>query len=866
MVARRWSWGLWLCLSIWCLASSASAQQLAFPTAQGAGRLAKGGRGGHAYLINSLSNGTGSGGSCNAGGCGGSAPFSAGTVTFKDCLDDRFSVGARTCVFRVGGTINYGTGVQHQIRVPNITIAGQTAPGDGILIRGAEVTSVLTHDVIVRHLRVRHGQMSSTSSMGGLESSSSHDIMYDHCSISWGPDDQISAGDYDGADEYNVTYQWCIVTEGVGEFDGSDQSKIGILADFVREADQFSAVHNLFANSTYRFPNVFAGTLQLVNNIIYNSQSSPTLLGSPDGRDPVHVDAIKNYYKVGPDSNAGSNSPYISTGSCTPTSCATQAASTIYALDNFHSTLRPTGAEPQYALVIPQGGASQWPRASTRNPALPVITDETSAAQARTDVLAKAGAYAVADGVYATVRRDSIDQRAVNDVINTTGRIITNESAVGGYPTYNNGTPYTDTDGDGIADAWETAHGLNPNNAADGPALAAGQPAGGYTNLEVFLNALAGDAAPFASAPPTIAITAPTGSPTYPTTTTPLTTVAGTAGDDVGIPPGGITWTCPTCSTTSGTATCTGCNSTTTSGITWSIASLGVAAGSNVLTVQAMDTEGQPTQATLTIILPPIRLNAGGPQATVPEGTYSADAFFVGGSTVDHGAVAIAGTTDDTIYQTERYGTSFSYAIPVANGTYDVTLRFAEHTLGAGQRTFNVDIEGARVLTNFDIFSQAGGGATAVDRTFTTTVSDGVLTVVFTGVADDAQVNALKVVTAAGNAPPVVTITQPTASPTYATSTTPLTPALSGTATDDVGVTGVTWACPTCSPTSGTATCASCGASAVSVSWSVASIGLASGSNVITVTGNDGTLTGTDVLTVTYTPSTLAPTVLRLVK
>jgi hypothetical protein len=114
------------------------------------------------------------------------------------------------------------------------------------------------------------------------------------------------------------------------------------------------------------------------------------------------------------------------------------------------------------------------------------------------------------------------------------------------------------------------------------------------------------------------------------------------------------------------------------------------------------------------------------------------------------------------------------------------------------------------------------------------------------------------------SAPPTITITAPTSAPTFGVGTTPLT-TLAGTAADDVGVTGVTWNCPTCTPTSGTATCASCGASATNPSWSVGSIGLASGSNLITVTATDAdTQTGTDQVTVTL--STNAPTVLRLVK
>jgi hypothetical protein len=111
--------------------------------------------------------------------------------------------------------------------------------------------------------------------------------------------------------------------------------------------------------------------------------------------------------------------------------------------------------------------------------------------------------------------------------------------------------------------------------------------------------------------------------------------------------------------------------------------------------------------------------------------------------------------------------------------------------------------------------------------------------------------------------PPTATITQPTSTPTFSTSVAVLT-TLAGTATDDVGVTSVTWSCPTCTPTTGTATCASCGAAATSVSWSVGSLTLASGVNVLTVSANDADVqSGTDVLTVTLTP---VPVVLQLVK
>jgi pectate lyase len=100
-------------------------QVKAFPSAEGYGANALGGRGGKAYNINSLAAGSGSAGSCNSGGCGGSAPFTSGSVTLGDCLADRFGVGARSCIFRVGGTINWT--IEYPTSFSYLTIAGQTA-------------------------------------------------------------------------------------------------------------------------------------------------------------------------------------------------------------------------------------------------------------------------------------------------------------------------------------------------------------------------------------------------------------------------------------------------------------------------------------------------------------------------------------------------------------------------------------------------------------------------------------------------------------------------------------------------------------------------------------------------------------------
>ena len=141
------------------------------------------------------------------------------------------------------------------------------------------------------------------------------------------------------------------------------------------------------------------------------------------------------------------------------------------------------------------------------------------------------------------------------------------------------------------------------------------------------------------------------------------------------------------------------------------------------------------------------RANAGGPANTAADGrVWQADNGFTGGRTAAT-AAPIIGATDQALYQTERYG-NFSYSLPVSNGSYAVTLKFAElYWSTAGERVFNVSINGQPVLTNFDILATVGSKNAALDRTFTTTVSGGTLTIVFTTVVDNAKVDAIAVAT-----------------------------------------------------------------------------------------------------------------------
>jgi hypothetical protein len=166
------------------------------------------------------------------------------------------------------------------------------------------------------------------------------------------------------------------------------------------------------------------------------------------------------------------------------------------------------------------------------------------------------------------------------------------------------------------------------------------------------------------------------------------------------------------------------------------------------VTASSVADSTQTSSATVSLVPPfsPILVDSGGATYTDTLGqVWSADEDFIGGSTAST-TKTIANTTDPTLYQTERYG-DFSYHFAVANGSYNVVLKFAEiYWTTTGQRIFNVSINGTPVLTNFDIIAAAGGPLTAIDKTFPVTVTTDQVTVQFTsGAADLPKVSAIQI-------------------------------------------------------------------------------------------------------------------------
>lgn len=422
-------------------------KQVAFPGAEGFGRCAQGGRGGRVIEVTNLND--------------------SGPGSLRECAEAES--GPRTCVFRVSGTITLTT-KDIVVTNPYLTIAGQTAPGDGVALKDAGLAIKADH-VIVRHLRVRPGlaQLTRTGqNVNGImiqsnEGAAVHDIILDHCSVSWGSDDLIYV--VYGTD--NVTIQWSIISEAL---ECAQCGGKGLLLD----AKSVTVHHSLYAHIYIRWPQISKGNLDFVNNVKYNGNGTDAQIGPFYG--PILANMVGNYSKDGPNAMS-SNLRYAEfrTAGQLPYS----ASSGLYVEDNIGRYWDGRGgilygtASPHRAIIWGDNGGI--PVQNQRFPYPPVTT--TSAQQAYTDVLNRVGA----------LPRDNADARVIADVRNGTGMWLADPLQVGGWPVLNPSTPPVDTDHDGMPDEWESSHGLNLVSASDGPADANHD---GFTNFEEYLHSL----------------------------------------------------------------------------------------------------------------------------------------------------------------------------------------------------------------------------------------------------------------------------------------------------------------------------------------------------------------------------------------
>jgi hypothetical protein len=443
-----------LCLFVLFGVNSAWADPLpAFPGAEGFGMYSLGGRGGTIYEVTDLNDYS-------------SSP-PAGSL--RAAVE---ASGPRIVVFRVSGTIALLKDLK--ITHPYITIAGQTAPGDGICLKDYNFKISADH-VIVRYMRFRMAD-NTLQEKDTVTVDNGWNIILDHCSASWSVDETLST-DVDANTMGNLTVQWCMITESLNcSIHSKGCHGYGSLLRGCYN-NGYSFHHNLYAHHMGRSPRpgnyVIYTTdpcgliLDFSNNVVYNWKGS--YAGYNDDVDTVtRMNFIGNYYKSGLNSTPSSGKYYAFREKC--------KYSRAYFSGN-----RMNGNLPvdPWSLVLFSGTWSEAEKAAYKQsspfPVEPVTTDDANTAYGL--VLVDAGASFPV--------RDSVDERIVNDVIDGTGHIIDDEDEVGGWPTLNSLPAPTDSDHDGMPDAWELAVCLDPNNAAD---RNGDRDSDGYTNIEEYIN------------------------------------------------------------------------------------------------------------------------------------------------------------------------------------------------------------------------------------------------------------------------------------------------------------------------------------------------------------------------------------------
>ncbi|MFK8001601.1 MAG: polysaccharide lyase family 1 protein [Polyangiales bacterium] len=425
----------------------------AFPGAEGFGKFTEGGRGGRVIKVTNLND--------------------SGPGSLREAVE---AEGPRIVVFEVGGTILLSSSLA--IRNPHLTIAGQTAPGDGIALRhdlssGYSLVVITADEVILRHLRLRTGGIAPNSNrVDNLQILAGNNIIVDHCSISWGTDENVSIVDYDEeTNTTNITIQDSIVAEGLG-----NSASRGILIS--GDATRTTLYRNYFVHNYQRNPRIHCELCpqdaehEVVNNLFFNWGKFPASLGAPFDAPPpgvIYVNMLNNHWKNGP-----------STSFRRPIQMALPARVFV---DGNIGPFRLDLETPETELVS-LGGAADAPLApasfflDAARPTPLAGVELVAALDLEGELLADVGA--------SLPRRDAADARVIADIADDIGRIpVTPEQVV--FPDLQSGDVPLDTDGDGMPDAWEDEAGLDSSDPSDGAGDLDGD---GYTNVEEYINGI----------------------------------------------------------------------------------------------------------------------------------------------------------------------------------------------------------------------------------------------------------------------------------------------------------------------------------------------------------------------------------------
>lgn len=485
---------------------------LAFPGAEGFGANSLGGRGGSVIEVTNLND--------------------SGAGSLRAAID---ASGARTVVFRIGGTIVLNSHLE--IRNPFITIAGQTAPGGGIALRAnpawtgrTKLIEVSAHDVIIRYIRVRPGKLNSGIPVGSQqaieigdfsENVNIYNVILDHVSGSWGIDGVFQTS----STVHDVTIQWCIISEGLND---AEHDGVGTTTKHARALNHYvgggsapgftlndnknmSVHHNLMSHVQFRVPQVSTklGMVEVIANVVYHTTTKGANINAiahssatePPGASVTRW--INNRFLRIPTGSNADIAVDCGDGS-SPSNPFCDIGTLVHTSGNIGATRTLTSQSEDMSLNAAE--RSRWRSDPTLSGAFPYpgtrVTEETSA-QAVLEMISGTGAFSGQSTVGATLpTRDSVDARILSQLTtymvnpgaaNTVpvpggpnGGLLDDPAQVGGYPSLAAGTAPTDTDHDGIPDSWETAHGLNPNDASDRNNIAPS----GYTWIEEYLNSL----------------------------------------------------------------------------------------------------------------------------------------------------------------------------------------------------------------------------------------------------------------------------------------------------------------------------------------------------------------------------------------